>query len=290
MTTLTVADRSIRLPAAIKSTRPWVNDRASRSWRAGLSAAGPAIRLGPTGHHPLRGRVTGDSVPSRVLEVPGRMRVAIYARVSTRDKDQNPETQLRPLREHLGGLGNVQFVGEFVDTASADDLRGRRDWRRLLELVRRRRVDVIIVWRLDRAFRSVVDGATTLETLRSCSCGHSVAPRALDRHHNRVWRGPLPHHHRLGDVGEGDHARADQGRHGARPGRGQAGRPPAPDPATDRTLPVGQGGPGLELGHLTRTEAALKLRVRRTTLVAALKKLPKGGLCSAPPDEMRSVS
>ncbi len=84
------------------------------------------------------------------------MRVAIYARESTRDKDQNPETQLRPLREHLGGLENVQFVGEFVDTASADDLRGRRDWRRLLELVRLRRVDVIIVWRLDRAFRSVV--------------------------------------------------------------------------------------------------------------------------------------
>lgn len=29
------------------------------------------------------------------------MHVALYARVSTADKDQNPETQLRPLREHL---------------------------------------------------------------------------------------------------------------------------------------------------------------------------------------------
>ena len=29
------------------------------------------------------------------------MRVAIYARVSTSDKDQNPETQLLPLREFV---------------------------------------------------------------------------------------------------------------------------------------------------------------------------------------------
>ena len=31
------------------------------------------------------------------------MNIAISARVSTHDKDQNPETQLRPLRQHLAG-------------------------------------------------------------------------------------------------------------------------------------------------------------------------------------------
>jgi putative DNA-invertase from lambdoid prophage Rac len=98
------------------------------------------------------------------------VRVAIYARVSTVDKDQNPETQLRPLREHVGGLDGG-LVGEFIDRASADDLRGRREWRRLLELASRRRVDLIVVWKLDRAFRSVADGATTLQSLRSCGCG-----------------------------------------------------------------------------------------------------------------------
>ncbi|MGH2770356.1 MAG: recombinase family protein, partial [Actinomycetota bacterium] len=61
------------------------------------------------------------------------MNVALYARVSTNDKDQNPETQLRPLREHVKALSDV-VVGEFIDKASADDLRGRRAWRRLLEL------------------------------------------------------------------------------------------------------------------------------------------------------------
>ena len=97
------------------------------------------------------------------------MRIALYARVSTRDKDQNPETQLRQLREHVGQADVV--VGEYVDLASADDLRRRHRWRELLELGRRRRCDLILVWRLDRAFRSVLDGATTLERLRSYGCG-----------------------------------------------------------------------------------------------------------------------
>ena len=102
------------------------------------------------------------------------MRVALYARVSTADKDQHPETQLRPLREHLTALGRiepVEPVGESVDRASADDLRGRRAWRRLLELAHRRRVDVVVVWKLDRAFRSVLDGANTLQALWATGCG-----------------------------------------------------------------------------------------------------------------------
>jgi DNA invertase Pin-like site-specific DNA recombinase len=45
------------------------------------------------------------------------MNVAIYARVSTHDKDQNPETQLRPLRQHLAGLRGVSVLGEFIDKA-----------------------------------------------------------------------------------------------------------------------------------------------------------------------------
>ena len=99
------------------------------------------------------------------------MNVAIYARVSTHDKDQNPETQLRPLRQHVAGLKGVSVLGEFTDKAAADDLRGRREWRRLLDLALSGKVDLIVVWKLDRAFRSVVDGANTLQSLRSSGCG-----------------------------------------------------------------------------------------------------------------------
>src|SRR6266446_4004613 len=99
------------------------------------------------------------------------MNVAIYARVSTHDTDQNPEAQLRPLRQHLAGLKGVSVLGEFIDKAGADDLRGRREWRRLLDLALSGKADLIVVWKLDRAFRSVVDGANTLQSLRSGGCG-----------------------------------------------------------------------------------------------------------------------
>ena len=52
------------------------------------------------------------------------MKAAIYARVSTSDKDQNPGTQLLPLREFVQAQGWT-VAGEFVDHASATDLRGR---------------------------------------------------------------------------------------------------------------------------------------------------------------------
>ncbi len=98
------------------------------------------------------------------------MRIGIYARVSTSDKDQDPETQLIPLREFCQAQG-WQIAGEFVDTASANDLRGRTAWRRLLEEAARRRVDAILVWKVDRAFRSVAHMATTVEQIRRWGVG-----------------------------------------------------------------------------------------------------------------------
>jgi DNA invertase Pin-like site-specific DNA recombinase len=75
------------------------------------------------------------------------------------------------LRQHLAGLKDVSVVGEFIDKAGADDLRGRREWLRLLDLALSGTVDLIVVWKLDRAFRSVADGANTLQSLRSGGCG-----------------------------------------------------------------------------------------------------------------------
>jgi len=98
------------------------------------------------------------------------MRIAVYARVSTSDKDQDPETQLLPLREFSQAQGWT-LAGEFVDRASATDLRGRTAWRHLLDQAAKRRVDVILVWKLDRAFRSVAHMATTVEQFRRWGVG-----------------------------------------------------------------------------------------------------------------------
>jgi len=89
------------------------------------------------------------------------VKVALYARVSTRDKDQDPDTQLLPLREYAHGQG-WEVVQEYVDMASALDLRGRTAWRELLRDAALRRFGSVLVLRLDRAFRSVADLHSTL--------------------------------------------------------------------------------------------------------------------------------
>ena len=82
------------------------------------------------------------------------MKVAIYARISTSDKDQNSETQLMPLREYVKAQG-LECYREYVDEAPANDLVHRTAWRELLNDAARKRFQTVLVFKLDRAFRSV---------------------------------------------------------------------------------------------------------------------------------------
>jgi len=82
------------------------------------------------------------------------VRVALYARTSTTDKDQNPETQLLALRDFCQAQ-SWSISREYVDQAAANDVRGRRQWRELLDDAGKKRFQVILVFKLDRAFRSV---------------------------------------------------------------------------------------------------------------------------------------
>ncbi len=90
------------------------------------------------------------------------MKVGIYARVSTSDKDQNPETQLMPLRDFCLAQG-WEVYREYVDQAPANDLAHRVQWRQLLDDAARRRFSVVLVFKLDRAFRSVKHMHDTLD-------------------------------------------------------------------------------------------------------------------------------
>ena len=82
------------------------------------------------------------------------MKVGLYARVSTSDKDQNMETQLMPLRDFCLAQG-WEVYREYVDQAPANDLAHRVQWRQLLDDAAKRRFSVVLVFKLDRAFRSV---------------------------------------------------------------------------------------------------------------------------------------
>ena len=89
------------------------------------------------------------------------MRVALYARVSTSDKDQDPETQLMPMRDFCAAQG-WEIFAEYVDYASANDQAHRTRWRDLLDDAAKRKFSIALVFKLDRAFRSVKDMHDTL--------------------------------------------------------------------------------------------------------------------------------
>lgn len=82
------------------------------------------------------------------------MRVAVYARVSTSDKEQNPDTQLLPLRDFCIARG-YEVHDEYIDYAPANDQAHRTEWRRLLDDAAKRQFKMVLVFKLDRAFRSV---------------------------------------------------------------------------------------------------------------------------------------
>lgn len=93
------------------------------------------------------------------------MKVALYARVSTLDKDQDPEVQLSILRKASNELG-WEIYREYIDHAPATDLYHRVQWRSLMDAASHASFGTLFVWKIDRAFRSVKDMVDTLEALK----------------------------------------------------------------------------------------------------------------------------
>ena len=98
------------------------------------------------------------------------MKAALYARVSTVDKEQNPEVQLDILRKFCQDSG-WEITGEYVDKAPAADFVRRKEWTRLMKDASLHKFNVLLVFRLDRAFRSVLDGSSTIEMLKHYDVG-----------------------------------------------------------------------------------------------------------------------
>lgn len=108
------------------------------------------------------------------------MKVALYARVSTRDKEQNPEVQLANLRKYCEREG-LEIVKEYVDKASAVDFPGRKAWTQLMKDASLRKFDKILVWRLDRAFRDVGHSVASMKLMESYGVDfRSVSDLPLD--------------------------------------------------------------------------------------------------------------
>jgi DNA invertase Pin-like site-specific DNA recombinase len=81
------------------------------------------------------------------------MRVAIYARVSTDDRGQDPENQLAQLRAWCAAAGHL-IVAEFVDHVSGSKGADKRpQFAAMLDAAHRRQFDILLVWALDRLSR-----------------------------------------------------------------------------------------------------------------------------------------
>lgn len=89
-------------------------------------------------------------------------RTLIYARVSTRHRDQKPEVQIEELRRYCSAR-EFEITEEIVDHGYSGSSDSRPGLKRLIALVRSREVDIVIVVKMDRLFRSLKHLVTSLE-------------------------------------------------------------------------------------------------------------------------------
>ncbi len=103
-------------------------------------------------------------------------RAGLYARVSTQDQQTIP-MQTRALREYATRRGwTIALQVKEIGSGAAQ--RERRE--KLLEAARRREIDGVLVWRLDRWGRSVTDLLATLQELEHLGVGFVSLTEALD--------------------------------------------------------------------------------------------------------------
>ncbi|HEY2159384.1 MAG TPA: recombinase family protein [Isosphaeraceae bacterium] len=104
------------------------------------------------------------------------MRAGLYARVSTHDQ-QTLGLQAEAMAAYIRNRGWVA-ARRIEDIGSGSkERRGRES---LLMAARRREIDVIVVWRLDRWGRSVADLMATLRELTELGVGFVSLTEALD--------------------------------------------------------------------------------------------------------------
>jgi DNA invertase Pin-like site-specific DNA recombinase len=125
-------------------------------------------------------RASGTAKSQRVFgqrqESPEMFRVGLYARVSTHDQQTLP-LQMRAMREYAARRGWATTI-QITEVGSGAAERELRE--RLLAAARRREIDVVLVWRLDRWGRSLVDLVVTLKELAELGISFVSLTEALD--------------------------------------------------------------------------------------------------------------
>jgi DNA invertase Pin-like site-specific DNA recombinase len=140
----------------------------------------------------------------------------LYARISTHDQ-QTLAMQSCAMREYAARRGWIVAI-HVREVGSSAAKREARE--RLLAAARRREIDVVLVWRLDRWGRSVTDLLATLQELEHLGVGFVSLTEALDltTPTGRAMAGLLAI---LGRIRARTHPRANPGRLASRAGAGK---------------------------------------------------------------------
>jgi DNA invertase Pin-like site-specific DNA recombinase len=125
-------------------------------------------------------RTSGEPKTKQVFGHPRKpakmLRAGLYARVSTPDQQTLP-MQMRALRDYAANRGwAVALQVKEVGSGAAQ----REQRQQLIDAARRREIDVVLVWRLDRWGRSLLDLVTTLQELIDLNIGFVSISEALD--------------------------------------------------------------------------------------------------------------
>jgi DNA invertase Pin-like site-specific DNA recombinase len=104
------------------------------------------------------------------------LRAAIYTRVSTRD--QHPEMQRKELVTYVKRRGWILYK-EYGDKVSGA-VEHRRDLDALLADCRRKKIDIVVVWKFDRFARSLKQLLNALELFRTLGIAFVSCTEAID--------------------------------------------------------------------------------------------------------------
>jgi DNA invertase Pin-like site-specific DNA recombinase len=190
------------------------------------------------------------------------MRVGIYARVSTQDQQTLP-MQLERMREYITNRGWT-LTAEVQEVGSGAKTRPKRE--ELLRMAKRREIDAILVWKLDRFGRSLADLVITLNELREIGVVFVSLTESLDfsTPSGRAMAGMLSTFAEF----ERDiiRERVKAGIASAREKGKPHGRPQTAAKKRDEIKKLYKNGKGLN-----KSEIARKLKISRSSVISLLK-------------------
>lgn len=94
------------------------------------------------------------------------MKLAIYVRNSTNEERQNPQTQINPLVDYCKSKSQeYEIFQEFASGAKES----RPELDKMMQAIRQRKFNAVLVWRLDRLGRSLKHLLQLIEEFRNCN-------------------------------------------------------------------------------------------------------------------------